>query len=148
VSVVVHAMAQARGVLDEHAIKQIDRLMSNQGVEPWRMFGPWVAEVVGERKAIVVAMDWTDFDVDDQTTLALSLVTRHGRATPLVWLTVFKAELNDKLFGAIGRSAAEGGVADRGFGDTKLFTYLTTLGFGHVIRFGGNIHVAAADGER
>jgi len=96
VSVVVHAMAQARGVLDEHAIKQIDRLMSNQGVEPWRMFGPWVAEVVGERKAIVVAMDWTDFDVDDQTTLALSLVTRHGRATPLVWLTVFKAELNDK----------------------------------------------------
>jgi hypothetical protein len=28
-------------------------------------------------------MDWTDFDADDQATLALSLVTNHGRATPL-----------------------------------------------------------------
>ncbi len=33
---------------------------------------------------------------DDQTTLALNLVTNHGRATPLLWLTVFKGELKDK----------------------------------------------------
>jgi hypothetical protein len=32
---------------------------------------------------IVVAMDWTDFDADGQATLALNLVTGHGRATPL-----------------------------------------------------------------
>ncbi|MEO5375822.1 MAG: hypothetical protein H7840_16430 [Alphaproteobacteria bacterium] len=37
---------------------------------------------------IVVAMDWTDFDADDQATLVLSLVTNHGRATPLLWLSV------------------------------------------------------------
>ena len=41
-------------------------------------------------------MDWTDFDADDQTTLALNLVTNHGRATPLLWLTVLKDELKDK----------------------------------------------------
>lgn len=38
-------------------------------------------------------------------------------------------------------------LADRGFGDTKLFGFLETLGFDYVIRFRGNIHVTAADGE-
>src|SRR6187455_2332122 len=51
--------------------------------------------MVGPRTDIVVAMDWTDFDADGQATLALKLVTRHGRATPLVWLSVFKDELKD-----------------------------------------------------
>ena len=50
----------------------------------------------GQRKAIVVAMDWTDFDADNQATLALNLLTRHGRATPLLWLTVDKDELKDQ----------------------------------------------------
>ena len=39
-------------------------------------------------------------------------------------------------------------LADRGFGDTKLFGYLGTLGFDYVIRFRGNTHVTAATGER
>jgi hypothetical protein len=38
-------------------------------------------------------MDWTDFDADDQTTLALNLVTNHGRATPLLWLVFRRAIL-------------------------------------------------------
>jgi hypothetical protein len=29
-------------------------------------------------------MDWTDFDADNQATIMLSLITRHGRTTPLV----------------------------------------------------------------
>ncbi len=29
VSVIAHALAQARGLIDRHAIKQIDRLLSN-----------------------------------------------------------------------------------------------------------------------
>src|SRR5271166_2282895 len=96
VSVIGHALAQARCRLTKHAIKQVDRLLSNQGVVVWDMFGPWVTEMVGQRRSIVVAMDWTDFDADDQTTLALNLVTNHGRATPLLWLTVFKGELKAK----------------------------------------------------
>ena len=39
-------------------------------------------------------------------------------------------------------------LADRGFGDTKLFAFLDQLGFAYVIRFRGNIHVTAADGEK
>ena len=38
-------------------------------------------------------------------------------------------------------------LADRGFGDQKLFAFLGELGFGYVIRFRGNIRVAAEDGE-
>jgi len=38
-------------------------------------------------------------------------------------------------------------LADRGFGDHKLFKFLDDLGFGYVIRFRGNIHVTDATGE-
>jgi hypothetical protein len=40
-------------------------------------------------------MDWTDFDTDNQATIMLSLISRHGRSTPLVWLTVDKATLKN-----------------------------------------------------
>ena len=158
VSIIGQSLAQARGLLSKHAIKQVDRLLSNQGIVVWDMFAPWVAEVVGARKTIVVAMDWTDFDADDQATLALSLVTNHGRATPLLWLTVLKDELKDqrndfedlclaRLAKVLPEGVAVTILADRGFGDTKLFDFLDTLGFAYVIRFRGNIHVSAADGE-
>jgi hypothetical protein len=158
VSIIGQSLAQALGLLSKHAIKQVDRLLSNQGIVVWDMFAPWVAEVVGQRKAIVVAMDWTDFDADDQATLALNLVSNHGRATPLLWLTVLKDELKDQrndfedlCLARLARVLPEGVavtvLADRGFGDTKLFAYLDTLGFAYVIRFRGNIHVTAADGE-
>src|SRR5271166_2114907 len=79
VSIIGQSLAQARGLLSKHAVKQVDRLLSNQGIVVWDMFAPWVAEVVGQRKTIVVAMDWTDFDADDQTTLALGgESTRYG----------------------------------------------------------------------
>src|SRR5271157_6464824 len=139
VSIIGQSLAQARGLLSKHAIKQVDRLLSNQGIVVWDMFAPWVAEIVGQRKTIVVAMDWTDFDADDQTTLALNLITNHGRATPLLWLTVLKDELKDKrndyedlclarLAEVLPEGVAVTILADRGFGDTKLFAYLETLG--------------------
>ncbi len=158
VSIIGQSLAQARGLLSKHAIKQVDRLLSNQGIVVWDMFAPWVAEVVGARKTIVVAMDWTDFDADDQATLALSLVTNHGRATPLLWLSVSKDELKDqrndfedlclaRLAQVLPEGVAVTILADRGFGDIKLFDFLDTLGFAYVIRFRGNIPVSTTDGE-
>ena len=44
-------------------------------------------------------MDWTDFEADGQATIMLSLLTRHGRATPLVWLTVDTATLKNRRNG-------------------------------------------------
>ena len=58
--------------------------------------GPLGAASGGRAHRIVVAMDWTDFDADGQATLMLSLVTGHGRATPLVWLTVERATLKNQ----------------------------------------------------
>ena len=79
VSLIGHALAQARGLSDRHAIKQVDRLLSNAGIVVWDLFAPWVREVVGQRKSIVVAMDWTDFDADNQATLASSSPAPAGR---------------------------------------------------------------------
>jgi hypothetical protein len=157
VAVIGRSLAQARGLLTKHAVKQVDRLLSNPGIDVWDLFARWVPEIVGPRKSIVVAMDWTDFDADGQATLALNLVTRHGRATPLMWLSVLKDELTDArndYEDACLRRLAEvlpDGVdvtilADRGFADAKLFSFLDELGFGYVIRFRSNILVSAADG--
>jgi hypothetical protein len=158
VSMIGLSLAQARGLLTKHAVKQVDRLLSNQGIDVWDLFRHWVPQVVGARTDIVVAMDWTDFDADGQTTLALNLITRHGRATPLLWLTVLKDELkdqrNDFEDACLARLAAvlpEGThvtiLADRGFGDHKLFEFLKDLGFDYVIRFRENTHVADEGGE-
>ena len=144
-------LAQARGLLTKHAVKQVDRLLSNQGIDVWGSFAYWVPQAVGKRKEILVAMDWTEFNKDGHSTIMVSLVTSHGRTTPLVWLTVPKDELKDQ------RNAYEDGVpsrlghvlpeyvevtvlADRGFCDHKLFHFLEHgLGFGYVIRFRGKI---------
>ena len=155
VAVIGKSLAQARGLLPKHAVKQVDRLLSNPRIEA--VFASWVPEMVGPRTDIVVAMDWTDYDADGQATLALKLVTRHGRATPLIWLSVHKDELTDARNAdedAAVRRLAEvlpAGVkctilADRGFADTKLFGFLDELGFDYVIRLKGNTKVSAADG--
>jgi Transposase DDE domain len=157
VAVIGRSLAQARGLLTKHAVKQVDRLLSNPGIDVWDLFARWVPEIVGPRKSIVVAMDWTDFDADGQATLALNLVTRHGRATPLMWLSVLKDELTDarndyedaclrRLAEVLPTGVDVTILADRGFADAKLFSFLDELGFGYVIRFRSNILVSAADG--
>jgi hypothetical protein len=157
VALIGKSLAQARGLLPKHAVKQVDRLLSNPRLEAWDVFATWVPEMVGARMDVVVAMDWTDYDADGQATLALKLVTRHGRATPLVWLSVHKDDLrdarNDYEDAALRRLAEvlPDGVtatilADRGFADTKLFGFLDELGFDYVIRLKGNTKVSAADG--
>ena len=157
VAMIGKSLAQARGLLPKHAVKQVDRLLSNPGIEAWDVFASWVPEMVGPRNDIVVAMDWTDFDADGQATLALKLVTRHGRATPLIWLSVHKDELTDarnayedaavrRLAEVLPDDVKVTILADRGFADTKLFGFLDELGFDYVIRLKGNTKVSAADG--
>jgi hypothetical protein len=96
-SLAVHAIGQglahARGLVTKHAVKQVDRLLSNAGIDVWSYFASWVPFVIGPRARIRVALDWTEFDHDDQSTIALNMITRHGRATPLVWKTVQKSTL-------------------------------------------------------
>ncbi len=158
VAAIGQALALARGLTTKHAIKQVDRLMSNTGIDVWASFARWVPRQIGTAQDILVAMDWTDFDHDGQSTLVLSLVSSHGRAAPLIWLTVWKEEIatrrNDyedaclrRLAETIPPDCRVTILADRGFGDQKLFAFLTKLDFAHVIRFRGNIQVTDATGE-
>ena len=158
VAAIGQALALARGLTTKHAIKQVDRLMSNAGIDVWASFARWVPRQIGTAQDILVAMDWTDFDHDGQSTLVLSLVSSHGRAAPLIWLTVWKEEIatrrNDyedaclrRLAETIPPDCRVTILADRGFGDQKLFAFLTELDFAYVIRFRGNIQVTDAMGE-
>jgi len=87
VATIGRALAIAKGLQGRHAIKQVDRFFSNSGIDVWKLFASWVPFVVGLRPEIMVALDRTDFDADNQSTIALYLVTKHGRATPLLWKT-------------------------------------------------------------
>lgn len=153
------ALAVAAGLESRHAVKQVDRLLSNSGIHVWQLFGNWVPFVIGERPEIVAALDWTDYDADDQTTLVLSMITSHGRATPLLWKTVVKSELNgcrnqheDVLLERFREVLPKGVkvtiLADRGFGDQAMYELLKEqLGLDFVVRFRGIVKVASAEGE-
>jgi hypothetical protein len=152
-------LAAARSLKPKHAVKQIDRLLSNTGIDVDDILFRWVPFVIGERSSIMVAMDWTDFDADNQATIMLALMSDHGRSTPLVWLTIDKSTLKDRrsfyehrvlvrLAELLPAETKVCIVADRGFGDQKLYRMLTEeLCFDYVIRFRSNIAVTAATGE-
>lgn len=162
VSLSIHAigigLASARGLQTKHAIKQVDRLLSNPALDVWALFAHWVPHVVAADTAIVVALDWTDFDADGHATIMLSLVTPHGRALPLVWRSVPKARLKghrnqyeDEVLLRLSEVLPAGVrvtvLADRGFGDQQLYAVLRDFGFDFIVRFRGNVTVESATGE-
>jgi hypothetical protein len=73
-------LAAARSLKPKHAIKQVDRLLSNSAINVDDILARWVPFVIGARDTIVVAMDWTDFDADKHATIMLALITNHGRS--------------------------------------------------------------------
>ena len=161
-SLSVHAiglgLARAEGLESKHAIKQVDRLLSNTGIDVWELFEQWVPFLLAGRTEAVVALDWTEFDADNQSTIAIHLVTSHGRATPLVWKTVVKSELkgwrNDhedaviaRLLEVVPKDLKVTLLADRGFGDQKLFALLKRWNCDYVIRFREGIAVTDEAGE-
>jgi hypothetical protein len=152
-------LAQAMELNPKHCIKQVDRLLSNEHINVWEMFSDWVPFVLGDRKEAVVALDWTDFDRDGHSTAVLSLVTGHGRGTPLIWTTVKKGTLKDhrnfhedavlhRLREIVPKDVRVTVLADRGFGDTELYRFVEEeLGFDYIIRFRDNILVTSKQGE-
>ena len=85
-------------------------------------------------------------------------MTTHGRATPLVWKTVETKRLKrrrnrveDEVLRLLASVLPQGVtvilLADRGFGDVKLYAYLEELGWDFVIRFRAGIRVENAAGQ-
>jgi hypothetical protein len=163
-SLAVHAIGQglahAQGTLSKHGVKQVDRLLSNQGIKLEEFFAHWVPYVVGSRDEVVVALDWTSFTQDGQETLVLSMLTGHGRATPLVWRTVWASTLKGRqtdyeeallrqLREVVPAGVAVTVVADRGFASCNLFRFLEQeLRFGYVIRLRGQYFITSSKGEK
>jgi len=113
---------------------------------------------VAERKEIVVILDWTDFEKDDHATLAIHMVTTHGRSTPLIWKTARKSGLAGNqtliervLVGRLRELVAPDVkitlLADRGFGSCEFYEFLSANNVDYVIRFRENIKVSDVAGE-
>lgn len=161
VASVGRAHAAARGVAPKHAIKQFDRFLSNGKINLETAQGDVLRFVLGKRAEITVALDWTDYADGNHHRIAINLITDHGRATPLVWKTVTAEELTkrrneheDELLRTLKRLLPESVkqvtvLADRGFGDIKLYDMLKAeLEFDFIIRFRGCIKVRDETGER
>ena len=159
----VHCIGQAYAAVAEmmpkHGVKQIDRLLSNRGLDLDYLMARWLGYAVGSHESITIALDWTIFDDDDHATLAAYLITNHGRAMPLAWRTVKQSQLEgqqtaheDALIQFIHDQLPETVrvtlLADRGFGRQSLYALLTTLGWDYVIRFRECILVESLEGER
>ena len=100
------------------------------------------------------------FAADSQESIVLSMLTGHGRATPLLWKTVrsstlkgnqrrYEYEVLCRLREVLPEGVKVTVVADRGFADCRLFYALKEeLGFEYVIRLRGDVYVTDAHGER
>ena len=153
VQAIGHGLAVALDKNSKHAIKQVDRLLSNARLDPWQVFSVWVPYVLSERTEAIIALDWTEFAKDGQSTCAAHLMTMHGRSTALAWKTVEKSQLRgqqtavedeviDHLHRIIPPDIEVTLLADRGFAAAERFIHLTTLGWNYVIRFRENIHIS------
>ena len=156
VTIIGAALATSQGLDPKHATKQVDRLLSNPKLQLEQLDVPWTRFVLGERKDVVVALDWTEYARDGHSVLAANVITTHGRATPLCWKTVTSAELSDggridaedtlllRLRSAIPEDVRVTIVADRGFGATSLYKFLNEETWHFVIRFRQGIKVRVA----
>jgi hypothetical protein len=163
-SCIVHKMgsglAKARGLDKKHATKQIDRLLSNPKFHVEEVSAAWAKYAIGDATDIMVAMDWTDFDADHHTTIAINLLTHHGRAVPLLWKTVEKSSLKHNRFryerdillrlkDIVGLSTRVTVLADRGFSSQAFFRFFDEeLKFRYLIRTRSSIYVTDLHNEK
>jgi hypothetical protein len=158
IAAIGRAYAKLAGIESKSGIKQVDRFLGNDGVALDEVLPLWVRHVVGTTPQIVLAMDWTDFEKDDHTTLCAYIVTTHGRATPLAWRTVKKSTLKKRRTGYeiemlrrlhtwLPDTIEITLLADRGFGYAELYEQLGDWGWDYVVRFRENIIVTEPDGE-
>jgi hypothetical protein len=142
VAIIGKSLAQA--LLPKHAIKQVDRLLSNRKLEA--IFATWVPELVGSRTDLIVAGP-----TSTPTGTWRSSWSRPGDAAGLAQRAQGRAARNDYEDACLRRLAEVLPAGVRvtllaGFADTKLFDFLGELGFGYVIRLKGNTRVGVADG--
>lgn len=146
ISVIGEGLAMAQGTQKRHGVKQVDRLVGNEAIDVFELAARWVPYLVAQRPEIWVALDWTDFDADEHATLVATLISSHGRSTPLLWRTFEKAALKGSRLEAeslvlsrlravlpstVNRALI---LCDRGFSDAARWEMVHNLGFDFITR--------------
>ena len=76
VNTIGQGLALARGLVTKHAIKQVDRLLSNQGIDIDAALRHWVPYVVGPPHQHQRGQNLTDFAASDSAIIMLSPAAR------------------------------------------------------------------------
>jgi DDE family transposase len=133
----------------KHAIKRVDRFLGNPRfrlLDAWEALLPWV---IGPRKEVVIACDWTK--VRQWPVLSASVIYR-GRALPILWAVLDLQQLHKSLNSfehgfftllaqLLPRPVKAIVLLDRGFKRVELIRHLERCGFSYVIRSGGNTSI-------
>lgn len=140
-------------VAPKHRIKQVDRFLSNDGIHVDDCCEALTRTVIGPRKSIRIAIDWTA--VGPWNVLVASMVVQR-RGQPLYWAacdhlryTRSQNAIEDafltRLHLMIPKDVEVTLLFDRGFRRVSLVRHLRQLGFHFVIRAMDDIIVVAQD---
>lgn len=152
------AQAGVYGGEPKHATKQLDRFLTKSSLSTVVAQRALCDYLLAGQTQAMVAMDWTEFDRDDHSTLAIYLLTEHGRALPLIWETHPKSTIADKrtsieidcvrrLAGVVPPECQVILMADRGFGYQELVDALHEIGIDFVLRVRNNVYLTDERGE-
>lgn len=151
-------LASARDLNPKHATKQIDRMLSNPALALTDLLRRFIKFRLSTVTDLRVAMDWTDFEKEDHTTLVISQISRNGRTKPLYWQTFSKSGLTGKRTETEKQCLSDFKsllpeniqrvliAADRGFGSVEILHHIASLGFFGVIRIRNNVFVTDEKG--
>lgn len=153
IAAIGRSLAMAHGTTAKHAIKRVDRFLGNAGIDLEVACGDLMRTVVGTARTIYLTLDWTDPKTTDGLFQTLSIHVRaHGRAIPIAWLTLAKANLKGEMRDAEEALCAQVArslpttchpilLADRGFATVRFFRFLDVLGWDWIIRSKGSVWV-------
>lgn len=147
------SLAMAQGTSATHAIERVDRFLGNAGLDLEVACGDLIHTIIGSARTVYLTLDWTDPKTKDRRFQTLSIHVRaHGRAIPIAWMTVAKADLKDAMRELEEALCARVArllpatchpilLADRGFATVRFFRFLDTLGWDWIIRSKGSVWV-------
>jgi len=133
----------------KHAIKRVDRFLSNPRFDDREAAEVLLRSVIGPRRRVLIAVDWTKFR---KWPALVAAVIQRGRGIPILWAVMdwrsaYKSQnaFENAFFTWLKSALPEGvkGVVllDRGFKRVDLIKHLTRCKLSFVIRRGGNVHI-------
>lgn len=87
------ALSHVCGLERRHAIKQIDRLLTNTKLNVWQLVGIRMPYVVNASPEITLSVNWLEFNIDGHSTLLINMHCTQG-TIPLLWKTYRTSSLH------------------------------------------------------